>query len=377
MKLHRLLAVSRKEFIHIFRDPRSFILSLIIPVIMLLLFGYALSLDVKYIPMAVIDRDHSPASRAYIESFASSEYFIDLGRVDSYRQLERLIDSNKALVGLVIPPGFQEALARGRNVQVQALVDASDSMTASIALSYIRLLNQLYSQKEITEKIKRLGGDELKMPVAAEARIWFNEDLESRNFIIPGLIAVIMAIIAALLTSLTVAREWEQGSMESLISTPIRSQELMIGKLVPYFVIGMLDVTIAVLMGEFLFHVPLKGSVTLLFTSSALFLLGMLSMGLLISVAAKNQALAFQIGIISTFLPVFLLSGFVFPISSMPKVIQLITYLIPARYFVTILKGIYLKGVGLEVLVVDFILIVIFAVAFFSIAANRFKKKLG
>jgi ABC-2 type transport system permease protein len=207
-------------------------------------------------------------------------------------------------------------------------------------------------------------------------RVWFNPELESRNYIVPGLIAVIMMVIAALLTSLTVAREWERGTMEQLISTPIKAPELVLGKLVPYFVIGLLDMCLAVLMGRFLFHVPLRGSLLLLFGMASMYLAGVLSLGLVISILTRSQLLASQFAMVLTFLPAFLLSGFIFAIANMPRVVQIITYVVPARYFVTILKGIYLKGVGLEVLAGPAALLAAFAAAMVSLAVLKFKKKL-
>ena len=217
----------------------------------------------------------------------------------------------------------------------------------------------------------------IRQPLDFRPRVWFNEDLESRNYIVPGLIAVIMMVIAALLTSLTVAREWERGTMEQLISTPVTGPELILGKLIPYFIIGFLDVLLAVLMGEFLFGVPLRGSVALLFGMASIFLAGTLAMGMLISIVAKSQLVASQVAILATFLPAFLLSGFMFSIANMPKVIQAITYVIPARYFITLLKGIYLKGVGLEILGLEALLLIVYAVAMVLLANVWFKKRLS
>ncbi len=214
------------------------------------------------------------------------------------------------------------------------------------------------------------------LPLDVRPRVWFNPDLESKNYIIPGLIAVIMMVIAALLTSLTVAREWERGTMEQLISTPVKGRELILGKLLPYFAIGMFDVLLAVLMGEFLFQVPLRGNVALLFAMAAIFLVGALSLGMVISVVTKSQLLASQLAMVMTFLPAFLLSGFMYAISNMPKPIQMVTYLIPARYFVALLKGIYLKGIGLDILFIEAGLLTIFGVMMIVLANVKFKKKL-
>ncbi len=376
MKPGRVWAVARKEFLHVLRDPRSLGMAVAIPMLMLFLFGYALTLDVDRVPLVVWDQSRSPASRRLIARFDGSRYFSRAGDVDDYRDLERAIDTRAALVALVIPTDFAGRIDSGRDAPVQCIVDGSDSNTATIALSYAEAVVEGFSQEVVLEHVRRVGASLPPPPLEVRLRVWFNADMESRNYIIPGLIAVIMMVIAALLTSLTVAREWERGTMEQLISTPVKGPELIVGKLAPYFVIGMADVTLAVLMGEFLFHVPLRGSVPLLFGMAATFLVGALSMGILISTVMKNQLLASQFAMVATFLPAFLLSGFMFPIANMPAPIQGITYLIPARYFVALLKGIYLKGVGLEVLAPQAALLAAFSVAMILLAIARFKKKL-
>ena len=234
-----------------------------------------------------------------------------------------------------------------------------------------------YSQKLVFQTIRRNGLPEPRQPLDVEPRVWFNEDLQSKNFIVPGLIAVLMMVISALLTSLTIAREWEQGTMEQLIATPVKGPELILGKLIPYFAIGLFDVLLAVLMAEFVFQVPLRGSVLFLFSIAVIFLIGALSMGLVISINMKNQLLAAQFAMVATFLPSFLLSGFMFSIANMPHAIQVITYIVPARYFVTTLKGIYMKGIGPSVLFGEVIFLMIYSAIMFTIANVRFKKKLS
>jgi ABC-2 type transport system permease protein len=243
-------------------------------------------------------------------------------------------------------------------------------------MGYADVVIQVYSLDILLHAVERAGGGALNQPLELQPRVWFNAELLSKNFIIPGLIAVIMLVIAALLTSLTVAREWERGTMEQLISTPIKGPELILGKLIPYFAVGMLDVLLAVLMGEFVFRVPLRGNVALLFGASAIFLAGALSLGMLISIVARGQLLASQLAMVLTFMPSFLLSGFMYPISNMPKLIQLITYLIPARYFVALLKGIYLKGIGPEILVLEGAFLIVFGITLVALANVMFKKKL-
>lgn len=376
MKLRRWWAISRKEFIHVFRDPRSLGMAIAIPVLLLVLFGYALTLDVDNVPLVVWDQDESPASREFLSQFQGSRYFSLKGYVRNYRELEQSVDSGHALMAAIIPTDFARHIESGRPVPVQLIVDGSDSNTASIAIGYAEMVAFTYSQRVAIQEVRRVGGISFRPPLEVRPRVWFNADMESKNYIIPGLIAVIMMVIAALLTSLTVAREWERGSMEQLISTPVKGPELILGKLLPYWIIGMFDVLLAVLMGEFVFQVPLRGSVLLLFTMAAIFLAGALSLGMVISVVAKSQLLASQLAMVLTFLPSFLLSGFMYAISNMPQPIQLITYAIPSRYFVALLKGIYLKGVGLEILAGEAVLLATFSIFMVLLATVKFKKKL-
>lgn len=375
MKLFRIRAIARKESVHILRDPRSLGMAIAIPMLMLLLFGHALTLDVDNVPVVVWDQSGTPQSREMISRFGGSRYFAIIGHAESYRPLEEAIDSRLALAAIVIPSDFADQLAAGREATVQMIVDGSDANTATIAAGYSRAVTSAYSQQVAMRTASRHGSPAPAMPVEVRPRVWYNATMESRNYIIPGLIAVIMAVIAALLTSLTVAREWESGTMEQLISTPVRGPELIIGKMLPYFAIGMLDVLLAVLMGEFMFHVPLRGSVWLLFAMSAIFLVGVLSVGMLISIATKGQLLASQLAMIITFLPSFLLSGFMYAIANMPRPLQIITHVIPARYFIAILKGIYLKGVGLETLWREALLLTVFGTVVLAAAIRKFKMK--
>jgi len=348
MSWRRVWAVSRKEFIHVWRDPRSLGMALAIPLLLLFLFGYALTLDVRDIATAVYDQNRTPLSRDYISRFSRSGYFLVIHHVESYREIQDLVDSGKVAVGLVIPKEFSRDLLRGRATQVQALLDGSDSNRGTITQGYIEAISMLFAQQWLVRTIERLGVKEMEAPIDARVRVWFNEELESRNFIIPGLMAVILMMIAASLTSLTVAREWERGTMEQLISTPIRAAELILGKFVPYFAIGMVDALMCVAMATWLFGIPPKGSPILLIFLSAWFLMVALGLGLLISIRARNLLLANQVAMITSFLPSFLLSGFIWAIANMPTAVQWITAVVPARYFIHIIKGVYIKGVGLE-----------------------------
>jgi len=377
MNLRRLWAVARKEAIHIRRDPRSLILAIGIPMLMIVLFGYALTLDVDRVPFAVWDQSGTPQSRDLVARFTASRYFSLHAAVDNPEAIERAIDRREILLGVVIDSRFAEDIEAGRPGRVQAMVDGSDGNTAAIVLGYTGAVAQAHDRAIALEQARRRGVDVPDTPVDLRARVWFNADLESKNFIIPGLIAVIMGLIAALLTSLTVAREWERGTMEQLISTPVRPAELILGKLVPYFVIGMVDVLVAVGMAVYVFDVPLRGSVTLLLAMAALFIVGTLSQGILISTLARAQLLASQLAMVSTFLPAFLLSGFMFSIANMPAPVQVVTHIVPARYFVSLVKGIYLRGVGLETMWFDALLLAAFAAIVAGLAIVKFKKRLA
>jgi len=376
MNARRVTAVARKEFLHILRDPRSLGMAIAIPMLMLLLFGFALTLDVDHVPLVVWDQSRTPDSRDLVCQFAGSPYFSLVRYVDNERDMNRAIDSGEALMGLVIPYDFARRLAGGTQVPVEVAISGVDSNTATIALGYADAITEIFSQEQMIRRFGLQGRAKVQLPLDVRSRVWFNADMESKNYIVPGLIAVIMMVIAAMLTSLTFAREWERGTMEQLISTPMQGSELVLGKLIPYFAIGLLDMVLAVLLGQFMFEVPLRGNVALLFGVASIFLVGVLTMGMLFSIATKSQLLASQLAMTVTFLPSFLLSGFIFAIVNMPRPIQWITYLVPARYFIGILKGIYLKGVGLEILAMDTILLVVFAAAMVSAAQWKFRKKL-
>jgi ABC-2 type transport system permease protein len=329
------------------------------------------------VPFVVWDQSGTPQSRDLVARFRSSRYFDFRGAVENTRSIEHEIDSRDAYLGLVIPPEFARQLDGGRPAPVQAIVDGSDSNTASIVLGYTLGVVTEFNQDVMLGEVRRIAGTAPSPALDLRQRVWFNPDLESRNFIVPGIMAIIMGLIASLLTSLTIAREWERGTMEQLISTPVKPAELILGKLLPYLGIGMLDMAIAVLMAVFLFHVPLRGSVTLLFTVGAVFMIGTLAQGILISTLARQQLLASQVAMISTFLPAFLLSGFAFAIGNMPVPIQIVTYIVPARYFVAIVKGIFLRGVGVATLWPELLFLVVFALVVAGAAIQMTRKKLG
>jgi ABC-2 type transport system permease protein len=377
MSLRRTRAVARKEFLHIVRDPRSLIMALAVPLLMLLLFGYGLTLDVDRIPTLVYDSDKTPESRELIARFQGSRYFQILGSVEEYRTIERQIDQDKCLLGVVIPRNFARDLLAGREAQVQLIFDGSDSNTASIAKGYADTLMQNYSAGIRTSALDRKGGGKLNPPIDGRGRVLYNSELKSRNFIVPGLIAVILAIITALITSLTIAREWETGTMEQLLSTPLRPTEIVLGKMLAFFTLGFVDMVVSIAVGVFIFQVPLRGNLLLMIAATCLFLLGSLCTGIFVSAAARSQVLAYQLGMLSSFLPAMLLSGFVYSIANMPVVIQVITHIVPARYFVTILKGVFLKGVGLGILWGQFVFLFVFAAVVFLFATRKLRQKVA
>jgi ABC-2 type transport system permease protein len=377
MNLRRFWAVARKESIHIRRDPRSLGLAVGIPMLMLVMFGYALTLDVNQVPFVVWDQSNSVESRDFVARFTATPYFNLRGTVSNYSELEHEIDMRDAWLGLILPPDFAAHITSGRSVPVQAIVDGSDSNTASIVLGYAQGITAAHNQQIMLEQIRRLTGATATPALDLRTRIWFNPDLESKNFIVPGIMAVIMGLIAALLTSLTVAREWERGTMEQLISTPLRPTELILGKLLPYSAIGLANLVIAVLMAVFVFDVPLRGSVPLLFGIGGIFIVATLAQGILISAVARQQLMASQLAMISTFLPAFLLSGFTFAIANMPVVIRGLTHIIPARYFVAVVKGIFLRGVGLEVLWPEALFLLGFAIVVLTVAIRKTPKRLA
>lgn len=370
MSWTRLMAVARKEALQLRRDTRSLILAFALPLLLLVLFGYAISWDIDNIRTAVLDEDHSARSRDVVEAFGSSGYFTVVSRLERPAEIDSLLDRGRVQAVLVVPAGFAADLGAGRTPPLQVIVDGSDANTATIVLAYAQAVVNTWSTRV------QLRGVPLRPPIEAESRVWYNEELASRNMIVPGLVAVIMMIIAAILTSLTIAREWERGTMEQLAATPVTRAEVVIGKLLPYLGIGLIDVALSAALGVVLFHVPFRGSAPLLMGLSFLFLTGALGLGIFISAAARSQLLATQMAMIATFLPAFLLSGFMFAIEVMPPALGALTYAVPARYFLVVTRGIFLKGVGVEVLRTQGLLMIAFAVVGTALAIGMFRKEL-
>lgn len=377
MNLRRTRAVAHKEFLHVLRDPRSLAGALALPLLMLMLFGYALTLDVDRVPTLVKDDDRTPQSRELIARFEGSRFFDVIGTTERYSDIEKAIDSSRALAGIAIQQGFARDLLAGRTASVQVILDGSDSNTASIARGYVEATIADYSQTVRRAALDRRGAGGLRSPVEARLRVMYNSELKSRNYIVPGLIAVIVAIITALITSLTIAREWEMGTMEQLLSTPVRPLEFVLGKISAYFALGLADAVISVAVGIGVFGVPLRGHAFLLLPPVFLFLFGSLSWGLMLSAIARTQVLAYQLAMISTVLPAFLLSGFVFSIENMPPAIQAFTYIVPARYFTAALKGVFLKGAGLPPIAGEVAFLVAYAAVVFLVTVRKVRQRVS
>jgi len=376
VKVSRTWAIAKKEFVHIYRDPRSLALVILMPALLMLLFGYAVTLDVKKVSMAVLDRDLSQESLNFIQRFSASSYFHLRSWVRDEQAMKRLIDQGEVKMGLILPWDFSKTIKAEKLASVQVLIDGADANTASLILSYAQAIARQYTQEKTVLKVARMGMQNLSLPIEARPRVWFNEDLESKNYFVPGLVAVIISIIGVLLTGQVIVREWENGTMELLISTPVRKGELMVGKLFPYFFLGLVDLSLSVLMGKWFFQVPLRGSVALLFSLSCIYILVALALGLTISTFARTQILANQMAMVIGFLPTFLLSGFTFVISNMPIWLQIITYGIAPRYYVTIVKEIFLKGAGFPFLWRETLVLMVMAMAGLWVATRSFKKEL-
>ncbi|HEY1241170.1 MAG TPA: ABC transporter permease [Bryobacteraceae bacterium] len=376
MSYRRTKAIFIKELHHITRDSRSLALALAMPVMMLLLYGYALSLDVDHIQTMIYDQDGTEASRSLMRQFQGSRYFDVVGFTTNYDAIQRGIDRNQILVGVVIPPDFSRDLRSGRGANVQILIDGSDSNTAAIAMGYAESVVRNFSG-EAGVDIQNRRGRHTPPPIDPRLRVWYNSSLESKNYVVPGLIAVILMIIAGQLTSLTVAREWEMGTMEQILSTPLRPAEMVFGKMLAYFVVGLTDSTIALIVGVLIFGVPFRGNILVLAVSTCFFLCGALFWGIFISASNRTQVAAYQMGLLSSFLPGFLLSGFVFALDTMPKAIQVISVIVPARYFVTIVKAVFLKGVGLSLLWNQLLYLLVFAGIVFWRSVRKMNQKVA
>lgn len=373
----RIYQMLVKEFIQTFRDPKMMGIIFMMPIVQVLVFGYAVTTDVRHVKTAVHDLDNSVVSRELISRFEKSGYFDIVEYVEHDNRATEMIDRDEVKAVLRMNKGFGDALRAGRTAELQVIVDGTDSNTAGIVLDYSSKISLRFSQEVLITRFTRIRGLAQKPGhVTLETRAWFNENLESRNFYVPGVIAIIVMLITLMLTSMAVVREKEIGTMEQIMVTPIRPFEFILGKTVPFALIGYADVVLITVIGVFWFEVPIRGSLPLLFGATSLYLMTTLGVGLLISTVSSTQ----QQAMMSTFFfyfPAVLLSGFMFPISNMPTVIQWLTYLNPLRYFLVIIRGVFLKGVGLEILWPQMAALAIMGVLTLWMAASRFQKTLA
>ncbi len=368
----RIAALVDKEFHQIMRDWRTLGIIIFVPAFLLVMYGYAIDLDVKNMPVAVYDQDGSVQSRALMDRLfegGTSPFFHFIGQIDRPEQIDSLLLSERAQAVLVIPPDFSRRLLRQEDVSVQLIVDGVNASRAATAMGYLENIIQSYGLEQVRLRVP--------LPVDFRVRVWYNPELKSNRFLIPGLIALILMVVTVIVTSLSIVRERELGSMEQLMVSPLRPGELILGKLIPYAVISLLSTIFILGASAVLFGVTVRGSMGWLFLTVLLFLIGALGTGLLISTAAASQEVAFMISSVSSMLPTFILSGFVFPISNMPVPIQIVTYFVPARYFLVALRDLLLKGAGIEAFWQDLLMLAGYAFLMLSVGTLRLRKMLG
>jgi len=375
LRFIRLKVIVRKEFYHLIRDYRSLYLAFAIPLLLIILFGYALSFDVDNVGTVFVDHDKTELSHDFIRKLDASSYFNVTESLPRTRDAVDYLDHDKAKVAIVIPSDFMKSITADREIQLQVIIDASDPTSGNIILGYITSFIKQYNQQILVDFLNREGRDELNQPVDGRIRIWFNEDLESRNFIIPGIIAVIIMIVGAILTSLVIAREYENGTMETIKSMPVRAGELLLGKTIPYIILSLFQLFAVTAVAVYWFEIPFKGSLLLLFVATCLFMLSAMGIGLFISTIAATKQQAMMTAFFFV-LPFFMLSGFIFPIANMPEAVQWLTYLNPLRFFLVIIRDIFLKGVGFDVLWPQCLALTILGAIVFTGAISRSKKRL-
>lgn len=372
----RLNSLIRKEFIQIVRDPRTLVLILIIPIMQLFLMGYAATTDVRNVPLAVFDQDRGMAARQLLDAYRAADYFRVVFEVDSQEELNFLIDSSKARVGLIIPSGYSDAVMTHGSAQVMVILDGSDPTVASTALSAATMIGQEYATRVLWQRLQRHGSTTfLDPPVEVRHQVWYNPDLVSSYFMIPGVIAMILFALTSILTATAVVRERERGTIEQLIVTPIRPWELVVGKLLPYVILACLMVVEVLTIGHYWFQVPVRSNPGLILLVSGVFLLTSLGIGLLASTIANTQQEAMLI-VWMSLLPSLFLSGFFFPIEAMPRLLQWISYLVPLRYYLVIIRALMLKGVNLKIIQNEVLALLIFGGVMMTAAALRFRKRL-
>lgn len=373
----RLKSMLFKEFRQVLRDPRMKITIFVAPIIQILIFGYAATTDVKNVPIAVYDLDNTPQSRDITRAFINSWYFNASHYINTDEQLRKLIDKSAVNAAICFNRGFARKLTGDNSAEVQLILDGTDSTTASVVLGYANSIIERYSQKKLDERIHILLEEDDSLPaVDLKTRVWFNEDLKSRNFYLPGVIAMLVTVMTLLLTSMAIVREKEMGTIEQLIVSPLKPVELILGKLIPFAIIAFIDVAFITSVGVLWFKLPIRGSIMLLFGSTFVYLFTSLGIGLFISTISSTQ----QEAMMATFLFIFpanLLSGLIFPIANMPKLVQWITFLNPLRYYIVILRGIFLKGTGLTILWSQILVLLLIGIVILTMSALRFKKTLS
>lgn len=363
-----------KEFRQIRRDPTSLGMLLVLPAVLIILVGYALNFDVKHVPVLIFDQSRSAESRDFIAMFQHSELWTPAGYPDSYKDIERAFLEGDAKVAVVIPYDFGRDLLAGRETRVQLLVDGADANTAGQAMGNAVRMIMDYSNQIVLEGLRRTGR-EAYVPIELQPRIWYNPDLETSRFLVPGLIGFIIMLTAVIATSLTVVREKERGTMEQIMVSPLRPIQVILGKTLPYMAIALLSATLILVLGYFLFDIQVKGSILLLYAGITMIILGSLGQGLLISTVTDSQQVAFMVSVFSSLLPSFLLSGFVFPIASMPVVLQVVSYVAVVKYFLVVVRGVMLKGVGFEAVWEQFLFMGIFAAVTLGVSVKRLQKR--
>jgi ABC-2 type transport system permease protein len=372
--MRKVIAVATKELRQILRDRRTLLILLFIPAFFLLLYGYALNFDIRNVSIVVKDQDRSTKSRELVSAFVNSGYFNLIGYVDSDREIDRLVDEGRVRTVLVIPPGFERRLTLRQPVIVQVIIDGDNANTASIVMGYSRALIAEYSTAQQAPVAVSLPGSPIAT-IAVEPRVWYNPQLRSTLFLVPGLIAYIAMITAVVSTALSVVREKERGTMEQVRMAPISPLPYIIGKTLPYLAISFVSALLIIFSAMLLFELPMRGSWWLLCAAIGLFLVGAQAQGLLISTIAQNQQVAFQVALLSSLLPTMILSGFIFPISSMPGPVQAITHIVPARYFIVALRSIVLKGTDITAFWQDMVALAIFATVALGLASIRLRKE--
>ena len=375
--MRNILHIIRKEFLQLRQDRKMFGISFIAPVVQLIILGYAATFDVSAIPTVVCDFDNSPSSRELVQSFTSTEYFSIVGYFDKTSAIDNQLDDGHASIALVIPRGFEKKIGAGQSAPLQIIADGTETSTAGIGLSYASIIVSQYSQNILLESLMKRGSITMPARVSAEYRVWYNPELKSRNFMVPGVLGLLLMVMTMLLTSLAIVKEKELGTLEQLVVTPIKPYQLIIGKLAPFFMIGVVDVLLVVFFASLVFNLPVKGGVPLLVALSLIFLMTTLGLGLFISTISRTQQQAMMTAIFFFMLPMMFFAGFVFPIENMPTIIQYVSYLIPLRYYFIIVRGLFLKGVGIQILWPHALALLLFGSTILSMSVMRFQKKLG